>query len=253
MPLSTVLYVGTDVSQAVSCTQFFDAAGDEVGRRFESANDLPGAKALAAEAILRADTLGADEIRWALEATNLFWWHLATYLTSSPELNARGLKLYSFNPRVVAKFRESYPDLGKDDWADAMVIADRLRFGRLPAECYLDERYQPLQRFTRYRKHLVDTIVREKQVALGYIWLKLSGYELEEDGHTNTFGATSQAILERYLTPDEIVATPFEELASLIATESRGRADADAVARAVQHAALRSYRLPGRIESLTRR
>lgn len=246
MPLSTTaLFVGTDVSQAVNRTRFYDAGGVEVGRRYESANDLPGSKALATEAILRADTIGADEIRWALEATNLFWWHLATYLTTSPELIARRLKLYSFNPRVVAKFRESYPDLGKDDWADAMVIADRLRFGRLPAECYLDERYQPLQRLTRYRKHLVDTIVAEKQVALGYVWLKLSGYELQQEGLTNTFGATSQAILERYLTPDEIVAAPFEELVSLIAAESRGKADADAVARAVQQAARRSYRLPG--------
>jgi transposase len=247
MPLSTVLYVGTDVSQAVNRTRFFDAGGNEVGRRFESANDLPGSRALAAEALLRADTAGADEIRWALEATNLFWWHLATYLTTSPELIARGLKLHSFNPRVVAGFRESYPDLGKDDFSDAMVIADRLRFGRLPAECYLDERYQPLQRLTRYRKHLVDTIVGEKQVALGYVWLELSGYELEEDGPADTFGTTSQAILERYLTPDEIVAAPFEELVGLVATESRGKADADAVARAVQQAARRSYRLAPRM------
>ena len=125
------------------------------------------------------------------------------------------MKLYSFNPRVVTKFRESYPDLGKDDWTDAMVIADRLRFGRLPAECYLDERYAPLQRLTRYRKHLVDTIVRGKQLALGCVWLKLSGYEIEEEGLTNTFGATSQAVLERYLTPDEIVAASFEELVTL--------------------------------------
>ena len=245
MPSSITLFVGTDVSQATNRTRFYDAAGVEIGRRYQSANDLPGARALAAEAILRADTVGADEIRWALEATNLFWWHLATHLTTSPELVARRLKLYSFNPRVVSKFRESYPDLGKDDWVDAMVIADRLRFGRLPAECYLDERYQPLQRLTRYRKHLVDTIVAEKQVALGYVWLKLSGYELEEEGLTNTFGATSQAILERYLTPDEIVAAPFEELVSLIAAESRGKADAEAVAQAVQQAARRSYRLPG--------
>lgn len=245
MPMSIVLYVGTDVAQVMNRTRFYDAEGTEVGRRFSSANDLPGSNALVAEAVLRADTIGAGEIRWALEATNLFWWHLAVHLTTSPELIARRVKLYSFNPRVVAKFRESYPDLGKDDWADAMVIADRLRFGRLPAECYLDERYAPLQRLTRYRKHLVDTVVREKQVALGYVWLKLSGYELEEEGLTNTFGATSQAILERYLTPDEIVAASFEELVSVIAAESRGRADAEAVAKAVQQAARRSYRLPG--------
>jgi transposase len=245
MPLPTTLFVGTDVSQATNRTRFFDGAGVEVGRRYQSANDLPGSKALAAEALGRADTIGADEIRWALEATGLLWWHLATYLTTSPELIARGLRLFSFNPRVVSKFRESYPDLGKDDWADAMVIADRLRFGRLPAECYLDERYQPLQRLTRYRTHLVDTIVREKQVALGYVWLKLSGYELEQDGLNNTFGATSQAILERYLTPDEVVAAPLEELVALIAAESRGKADADAVAQAVKQAARRSYRLTG--------
>lgn len=169
MPLSTTLFVGTDVSQAVNRTRFFDDQGGEIGRRFESANDLPGSKALVAEAMRCADIIGAQEIRWALEATNLFWWHLATYLTTTPELVARGLKLYSFNPRVVAKFREAYPDLGKGDWVDAMVIADRLRFGRLPAECYLDERYQPLQRLIRYRKHLVDTIVREKQLAIGYV------------------------------------------------------------------------------------
>jgi len=241
--LSTILFVGTDVSQAINRTRFFDGAGNEVGRRYESSNDLPGSGALVAEALDRADTIGADGIRWGLEATNLFWWHLAVFLTTSPELAAHGLELYSFNPRVVAKFRESYPDLGKDDWADAMVIADRLRFGRLPATCYLDERYQPLQRLTRYRTHLVDTIVREKQVALGYVWLKLSGYELEGERLSDTFGTTSQAVLERYLTPDEIVTAPFEELATLVATESRGKADADAVAQAVQQAARRSYRL----------
>lgn len=248
MPLSAALYVGTDVSLAVNRTRFFDHGGNEVGRGFESANDLPGTARLAAEALLRADTIGAEEIRWALEATNLFWWHLACFLTTSPELIARGLKLYTFNPRVVAKFREAYPDLGKGDWVDAMVIADRLRFGRLPAECYLDERYQPLQRLTRYRKHLVDQIVREKQVALGYVYLKLSGYELEEGMLTDTFGATSQVILERYLTSDEIVATPLEDLAALIATESRGKVvSPEDVAKAVQQAARRSYRLSARL------
>ena len=55
MPLPTTLFVGTDVSQATNRTRFFDGAGDEVGRRYQSANDLPGSKALAAEALGRAD------------------------------------------------------------------------------------------------------------------------------------------------------------------------------------------------------
>jgi transposase len=239
-----ILYVGTDVSLKTCRTRFFDETGQEVGRRLSTANDLPGAETLAEEAIGRASKIGAGEIRWGLEATNLFWWHLAVYLTTHPELLARGLRLYTFNPKVVAGFRESYPDLGKDDWADAMVIADRLRFGRLPAECYLDERYQPVQRLTRHRKHLVNTIVREKQVALGYVYLKFSAYRVESP-FRDAFGATSQVILTDYLTPDEILAAPLEELAEVISEASRRKVpDPELVAETIREAAGRSFRLP---------
>ncbi|MBI2236976.1 MAG: IS110 family transposase, partial [Actinobacteria bacterium] len=244
MPLGPTLFVGTDISEAMNRTRFLDPGETEVGRGFSSANDLPGSEELAQEALRRARQIGAREIRWGLEATNLFWWHLATYLTTHPDLVAGGLKVWVFNPRQVAGFKEAYGDLGKGDWVDALVIADRLRFGRLPAECYLDERYQPLQRLTRYRRHLVKTLVREKQVALGYVYLKLSAYHLTRP-LADTFGATSQVLLTDYLTPDEIVAAPLEELAALIARESRGKvADPDEVARAVKQAARRSYRLP---------
>jgi transposase len=186
------------------------------------------------------------EILWSLEATNLdYGWHLATFLTTHPELLSRGLKCYTFNSRQVKKFKESYPDIGKDDWTDYnMVIADRLRFERLPAECYLDERYQPLQRLTRYRRHLVTQLVREKQLALSYVYLKLSAYSLEKP-LSDTFGAASQEVLEGYLTPDEIVAAPIEDLAALIKEHSRGRvADPEEVAKVLKQAANRSYQLP---------
>ena len=244
MPPEQVLYIGTDISEAINRTRLYDSSGEEVGRGVESANDLPGSQRLAEEALRRAARIGAVEIRWGMEATNLFWWHLACFLSTHPDLVARGLKLYTFNPRVVAKLLESYEDLGKSDWIDAMVIADRLRFGRVPAQCYLDERYQPLQRLTRYRRHLVSQLVREKQVALGYVCLKLSAYGLEQP-LSNTFGATSQVLLESYPTPDEIVAAPLEELAGVITAHSRGRiAHPEDVAKSVQRAARRSYRLP---------
>lgn len=240
---TTRLYVGTDISERVNRSRFYDASGKEIGGRVHSQNDLPGSSDLAGEALSRAALTGAKEILWGLEATNLFWWPLATFLTTHPELLSRGLRCYTFNPRQVKKFKESYPDMGKDDWTDAMVIADRLRFGRLPAECYLDERYQPLQRLTRYRRHLVTQLVREKNVALGYVYLKLSAYGLEQP-LSDTFGATSREILEGYLTPDEICAAPIEELASLVKEHSRGRvADPGEVAKVVQQAARRSYRL----------
>jgi hypothetical protein len=61
----------------------------------------------------------------------------------------------------VAVFRKAHPDLGKGDWSDAMVIAGRLRFGRLPEEGYLDEHYHLLRRLMCLPKHVVDTILRE--------------------------------------------------------------------------------------------
>lgn len=237
------LYVGTDISERVNRTRFYGGGGQEVGARMESQNDLPGSSDLAGESLARARRIGAEEILWGLEATNLFWWHLATFLTTHPDLLTHGLKCYNFNPRQVKKFKESYPDIGKDDRTDALVIADRLRFGRLPAECYLDERYQPLQRLTRSRRHLVTQLVREKNVALGYVYLKLSAYTLERP-LSDTFGATSQELLESYLTPDEIVAAPLEELVGVVKENSRGRvADPEKVAEVVRQAARRSYRL----------
>jgi transposase len=246
MPLK-MLFVGTDVAERTNRTRFVDASGVEVGRGFSSANDLPGSQGLVEEALVRAEAIDAAQIMWAVEATNLYWWHLACFLTTHPKMIDKGLQLYSFNPRVVAKFKQSYPDLGKSDWVDALVIADRLRFGRLPATCYLDERYQPLQRLVRYRKHLVDQIVREKQVALSYIWLKLSAYHSSRP-FTDTFGATSQVILERYLTPDEIVQAPLEELADMIASKSRGLVtNPEAVGQQIKQVAERSFRLSAKM------
>jgi hypothetical protein len=115
----------------------------------------------------------------------------------------------------VGKFRASYPDLGKSDWVDAgVVIADRLRFGRLPAECYLDERY-PLQRLTRHRKHLIDVLVRGKQVALGYVYLKCSADA--NDRPLSDVRGDQPGDLEHFLTPDEIVQAPLEDSRSWFA------------------------------------
>lgn len=244
MPQANALYVGTDIAEAVNRTRFYDATGDEIGRGTESGNDLPGSRHLCEEALQRAAKTGADEIRWGLEASNLFWWHLANFLTTHPDLVASGLKLYTFNPCLVAKFKQSYADIGKGDWVDAMVIADRLRFGRIPQQCYLDERYQPLQRLTRHRRHLIEQLVREKQVALGYVYLKLSAYNVDKP-LSDLFGVASQVLLESYLSADEIAQAPLEDLAGVITKHSRGRvANAEDVAEAVKRAAKRSYRLP---------
>lgn len=57
------------------------------------------------------------------------------------------------NDPLSNQFVKQYVDIPKDDWFDCLVIADRLRFGRLPESCQVDFRYLPLQRLTRFRYH----------------------------------------------------------------------------------------------------
>ncbi len=64
----------------------------------------------------------------------------------------------------VVTGKESYSDLPKNDNVDAFVIADKLRFGRITKEVYMDDyRCKALQTLTRARFYAVQDLAREKQ------------------------------------------------------------------------------------------
>lgn len=72
----------------------------------------------------------------------------------------------TINAKLINKFKEAYVDLNKTDDIDPWIIADRLRFGRLPKTMVMQEQYVALQRLTRMRYHLTHNLVREKQYFL---------------------------------------------------------------------------------------
>lgn len=117
-------------------------------------------------------------------------------------------QIYVFNPKVITNFKKAYVDLPKDDWTDAWVIADRLRFGRLPENSQVDFRYLPLQRLTRFRYHLMQSITREKNYFL-VLFLKFNTLSHDEV-FSNLFGATSVALITDFLSPEEVAARPLE-------------------------------------------
>lgn len=236
------LLLGIDVAMAENTCCPLLEDGTEVRRRFSVPNNLPGAEQLVKEILVLMERYGLNRLLIGVEATNLYWWHLACFLISCPELAPFQPQVYAFNPRMVKAFKKAFTDTGKSDISDAHVVAERLRFGRLPAPFMVNEAYQPLQRLTRFRCHLMDQIIREKNYFLSFLFLKFSEYQ-NLDPFSNTFGAASQAVLTDYLTVDEIVAAPLEELASLLAKESRNRFPSpEAVAAAVKRAARDSYR-----------
>lgn len=179
-----------------------------------------------------------------MEATSMYWWHLSAYIATETSLSHLRPKVYSFNPKIVKGFKKSYPSLPKTDRIDAWVIADRLRFGRLPAECYHDEKYQPLQRLTRFRYHVIKQIAEEKNYFLSYLFLKFNTFN---GIFSDTFGAASTAVLSEFYSVDEIAAMNLDDLAAFLHEHGRGMfSDPMRIADCLKQAATNAYRLDKR-------
>ena len=75
-----------------------------------------------------AITKAFNDVVIGLEATSIYGDSLVYALREDRRLGRYQRKLHVLNPKQVRKFKESYPDLPKNDWVDAFVIADHLRF-----------------------------------------------------------------------------------------------------------------------------
>ena len=233
--------VGLDISQCEIAACLLLADGQSVDRWTEP-NNQPGATAIAERLVHLAKKHGFSGVRIGIEATNLYWWHLANFLKDTPLLTELTPEVYLLNPRLVSGLKKAYSDHGKTDRIDAFFIAERLRIGRLPAPFELDRLYAPLQRITRFRFHLAKTLAREKNYFLTFLFLKFSAFsQVEPFG--DPFGATSCALLDEFTT-EELIQTPLEKLAGYLDEKGRGKfTDPSALASTLQRAARDSYRL----------
>lgn len=239
------LYIGIDVSLKDFKVRIMDDLGQETTKRFKAENNRPGSKSLVTYLVEACAKSGATRLVLGLESTSVYSWHLQMFLAEEPRLAPFSPQIYVFNPKVVANFKKAYVDLPKDDWTDAWVIADRLRFGRLPDSCQVDFRYSPLQRLTRFRCHLVQTITREKNYFLANLFLKFSSLS-QDDVFSNSFGATSEAVLLEFFSPEDIAARPLDELIDFLMEKGNKHfADPAKTAQKLKDAALRSHRLKG--------
>jgi transposase len=210
--------------------------------RWSFHNNRPGAEELAQKVAELLKRHGATILMVGMESTGIYGWHLACFLGEAPLLRAWNALVYMFNPYRTLNFKKAMGDLGKTDRVDALVVAQWLRVGHLPAPFAIDTVYGPLQRLTRFRYHLSETITREKLYTLGLLFLAFS-----EFGATvpfkDPFGATSQAVLEEF-SLDELAAKPLEELSAYVARRGHGRfTEPGEVARTLQQAARDSFRL----------
>lgn len=240
------LFVGIDVSSQdmKACVMNFEG---EALTALTVDNNLTGASYLKDQIVKIAQSNSISEIQIGMEATSVYSWHPAMFFHEDESLKKFKTTVYTINPKLIKKFKESYADLDKTDQVDAWIIADRLRFGRLPLTAVMQEQFIALQRLTRMRYHLVHNLTREKQYFLQHLFYKCSSFTTEVD--SSVFGnAMLELFLEQY-SLDEISSMDLQELANYLQDKGKNRfTDAECVAKSIQKAARSSYRLSKCVE-----
>ena len=236
------LFVGIDVGSRGNTAYLMRPDGEKYAN-FTVQNNRGGAKILIDKIISALTTMGLEQVVIGMEATGIYGDNLVYALREDGALGRFQRKIHVLNPKQVSKFKESYSDLPKNDDVDAFVIADKLRFGRITKEVYMDDyRYKALQTLTRARFYAVQDLTREKQRFANYLFLKCSG--LAQDKDIANSSATTIALMERFETVDELAYADLDELTAFIDEKGRNFADPAAKAKAIQAAARNSYRLP---------
>lgn len=238
-----LLFVGIDVSSKNNVAYLMKPDGSKHSS-FSVQNNLGGAKILSERIVSALNSMQLSDVVIGMEATSIYSDNLVYALRGDGDLGRFQRKIHVLNPKQVRKFKEAYPDLPKNDWVDAYVIADHLRFGRIGREVYMDDyRYKSLQTLTRARFDVIQNLTREKQRFANYLFLKCSG--MAQDKAIANSSATTIALMELFETVDELAYADLNELTDFIRATGRGRfADPEATAKAIQAAAKGSYRLP---------
>ena len=221
--MSKTLLVGIDVHSEKNSCAFTDDRGNRLTKTaFSILNNLPGAEELEKRIESTMKEGAFDKLMIATEASSFLDLHLVDYLANSKSLSRYLPLIYQFNPKLTAGLKKVYADIDKSDDIDPFVIADRLRFGRLPEPYEESSAYFPLKRLTRYRCHLVNSIAREKNYFLTHLFLKFSSFSSLKP-FSNTFGKTSLAVITDFFSVDEIARMSMEELVDFIIQQGKNR------------------------------
>ncbi len=246
--LLSTLFVGIDISSKNNVVALLDFEAHKPLQRFIVANNHPGSMELANKL---ADFLQVRKdltnLVIAMESTSIYGIHVANYLSTCEVLATFHPHVYCLNAKVIKNYKKSFNDLGKNDFIDAFVIADFARANRITTKPWRGSQFLALKRLTRHRLHLAKALTREKAYMLTNIFLKfseLSRLEAEHSPFSNCFGVTASSVLTDFLSTEDILEMPMEELVSYLCKKSRNSfASPDKTAQLLKKAANDSYKL----------
>ena len=243
----TTLFIGIDVDSTYNVVHMMNFNQKDLAH-FKVKNDVTGVTVIKDKAIEVILKYQYTDVIFVLESTSIYAFQTATFLSSNEELIQYNPRVYCINPKISCNYRASFADTNKDDFTDAKLLADIARVGRCEKiSPWRGSQLLALQRLTRHRKHLADMLAREKNYVLNNIFLKFSGLctaTNSESPFSDIYGTTSIAVLTEYLSPEEIINTPLEELISFINKKSKGTIlNPEKTTQLLKSCAKSSYRL----------
>jgi len=132
------LFVGIDVGSRDNAVYIMLPDGSKHSS-FEVQNNLGGAQTLSKRVVSALAEKNLNTTAIGMEATSVYGDNLMCFLREDGALAQFERTLFVLNPKQVSKFKESYPDLPKNDPVDAFVVADSLRFGRIGFPIVMDD------------------------------------------------------------------------------------------------------------------
>ena len=163
-------YIGIDVSKSSNSVFVMDSDGSKV---FNSSfrNSSLGSKQL----LDKIRKLSDDAFfHFGLESTGKYGEHLAMFLREANDIPHNMKSVHVLNAKQVKKFKDSYPEIPKNDAIDAFVISDCLRFGRIGQKGTItDDIYYALMQLTRLRYQYSNDLAREKNRFLNTLFFKV--------------------------------------------------------------------------------
>jgi len=242
----STLFVGIDVSSKTNVLSALDFNGNKL-LNLKALNNQPGAETILDSIVHCLETNDLKYVVIALESTSIYSTHIASFLSSNEILLAYQPLVYCLNPKTVSNYRKSFIDIDKTDPLDAYVIADFARCGRISSKPWRGAQFLALQRLSRHRLHLVECITREKTYMVSNIYLKFSELAVLDKKNrpfSNTYGATSAAVLTEFLSLDDITYSSIEDLVAFVSAKGKNKfQDPYATAELLKKAARDSYRL----------
>lgn len=237
------LFVGIDVSSKDLQTSMISNENNEAIFEGNFANDLKGATELKNIIINTANSNQLDQVIIGMEATSIYSFHPAMFFREDADLQKLNVKTVIINPKDTKRYHDIFDD-NKNDKLDAFYIADYLRLGRYTTGVVRHENYIALQRLTRSRYELVQSLTRAKQHFIENLYYKLNKLVISDELNTSVFGSTMMSLLTEDMTTDDLINIPLNDLATYLDKHGHGRfADPQALAKTIQKAVRDSYRL----------